>query len=133
LGLIEWGEIRGNEQNILFLLEARLFFMGVIGIIFSKQKQDYRFFLAMSLSWAFLAILMVAFSFGISQFIESKRVLEWIFLLNIILIAGVFELIYRRWGSHFKKKDGEVYALYTVGIYFILMYRMIFQNRKTQF
>lgn len=120
-GMSELAELNKNELHLLFVLEGVLLVMGLIGLLFSRNKYPYSFFLGSGIAWAALVFLSVASSFGISEFVEAKRVLEWIFIFNTILFAAALESIYRIAGWAVKREDfGNVLMIYIAGSLFYL-------------
>lgn len=117
--LNELAELNKNEIHFLFVLEGVLLFLGTVGIIFSRQKYSFCFFLGIGIGWVALVFLSVSSTFGFSEFVESKRVIEWIFIFNTVLFAGAIEGIYRFIGWVTKREDlGHVVMLYVAGTLF---------------
>lgn len=116
-GLTEVAELNKNEMYILFILEGTILAMGITGLALSKRKINFSFFLGIGIAWPVLVFLSVTSSFGISEFVESKRVIEWIFIFNTVLFAAGFEAAYRLLGLASKKeKLGHIVMIYVVGV-----------------
>lgn len=130
--LIDFGELSKLGINFILISEGVLIILGIVGLIFSKSKGSFSFFLGMGISWIIILILSASSQFGISEFVEAKRAMEWVFILNTVLIAGLFEALYRILCVILKREDlSNVIMIYVVGglLYFVFSINYIKNER----
>ncbi len=119
-GIWLYGGVTQREIYAILIMEVALFIFGSIGLVFAKEKKNYSFYIGIAISWLLLGILAVAEKFGINQFVEEKRVIEWLFMINTLLFAGVAELIFRVLSLIFRREDfSRLVLVYATGM---LMY-----------
>lgn len=92
---------KGASAKFILVLFAGTLIYGILGLIFSREKEKYLLYLFLALAWGLTAVLYSCHLVGLPALVEMYRAASFLAIMTALLFAMPFQLLYDlcRWGK----------------------------------